>query len=336
MNYRKLFYTVLLITVMVVSLLPAMPALAMHDVVQKGTRVAEVHETFSHNSDLLQIVVGEQSSSGWNYQYDPVGHPGTFIRSVYGEHYAVATNTWGSVKQSTAFTIDTPFGSGDTATLHYNQLSLTRQVTPPEGSARSFSITFVLTNTGNSTLENVRFFQGVDYDISDAGNDYGWYSNSTDTVWQNDDNYFKNGFRGNRTSSHHDLNAYGSMWSDMSNGNLNDAEKYPASGTADCGVALQWDAGNLTPLASWDLTITFYFGEAAGIEANAGPDQTVGRGQPVTFNASGSSSVGTITSYEWDFDNNGTYDVNVGTPLYTYAGWAVLGQYTVGLRVTDN
>ena len=297
--------------------------------------------SYSYESDLLKITVGEQSSSGWHYQYDPVGDPENFIRSVYGEHYAVATDTWGSVIRSSSFIIDTSFGSEeapDTATLHYGNLSLTRQVTPPEGSARSFSIIFVLTNTGDSTMENVRFFQGVDYDIKDSGNDYAWYTEATDTVWQNDDSYFKNGFHGSRPSSHHDCNRYGSMWSDMHSGQLNDLPKYPeAEGeTKDCGIAMQWDAGDLLPQASWDLTITFYFGEAAGIEANVGPDQTVGRGQPVTFDASRSSSVSTITTYEWDFDNDGVYEVSVSSPIYEYEGWTELGEYIVGLRVTDD
>jgi len=277
--------------------------------------------SYSYESDLLQITVGEQYSSGWDYQYDPVGHPGVFIRSVCNEHYAVATDTWGSVIPSYSFTIDTYFDSGedpDTATLHYDNLSLTRHVTPPEGSARSFSITFVLTNTGDSTLENVRFFQGIDYDIGGSWNDYAWYTETSDTVWQNDDNYFKNGFHSSRTSSHHDCNHYNSMWYDMQSGVLNDLTKYPETGTADCGIALQWDAGDLAPQASWDLTITFYFGEAAGIEANAGPDQTVGRGQPVTFDASGSSSVSNITTYEWDFNNDSVYDVSVGSQIYEY------------------
>ncbi|MFC1937988.1 CARDB domain-containing protein, partial [Chloroflexota bacterium] len=60
------------------------------------------------------------------------------------------------------------------------------------------------------------------------------------------------------------------------------------------------------------------------------------RSQPVTLDASGSSSVGTITTYEWDLDNDGTYDVSVGTPTYQFAGWSELGAYIVGLRVTDD
>ncbi len=90
--------------------------------------------SYSHDSDLLKITVGEWSSSGWYFQYDPVNDPGNFIRSVYGEHYAIATDNWSGVIQSSSFTIDTYFGSvgaPDTATLHYGNLSLTRQVTPP-------------------------------------------------------------------------------------------------------------------------------------------------------------------------------------------------------------
>ena len=211
--------------------------------------------SYSYESDFLKIGVGEQYSGStynldWTYLYDPVGHPDQFIHSIYREQYVVATDNWGSVKWSTSFDIDTYFDSEeapDTATLHYDNLSLTRQVNPPVGSAKSFSITYVLTNTGDSTLENVRFFQGIDYDIGGAGNDYAWYSETSDTVWQNDDNYFKNGFHGSRTSSHHDCNYYNYMWGDMHGGNLNDLTKYPESGTADCGIALQWDVGDLAP-----------------------------------------------------------------------------------------
>jgi subtilase family serine protease/uncharacterized membrane protein len=307
------------------------------------TRVGAL--SYSSESDFLKIKFGEMFSGStyaldWTYQYDLVGHPGEFIHSIYKELYAVAANNWDGVKWSTNFNIDTYFGSEaapDTATLHYGDLKLTRQVNSPEGGAKSFSITYVLTNTGDSTLKNVLFFQGVDYDIYDSVNDYAWYTEATDSVWQNDDNYFKNGFHGSRTSSHHDCNYYTSMWDDISRAQLNNQTKYPESGAADCGIALQWDAGDLLPQASWDLTITFYFGEAAGIEANAGPDQLVGRDQPVTFDASGSSSVSNITTYEWDFDNDGIFDVSVSTPIYVYeAGCTELGEYIVALRVTDD
>jgi PKD repeat protein len=59
--------------------------------------------------------------------------------------------------------------------------------------------------------------------------------------------------------------------------------------------------------------------------------QMVNLGQAVTFTATASGGVGTLT-YQWDFDNNGTWDSTTQNPAYTYA---VVGQYTVKLVVTD-
>ncbi len=297
--------------------------------------------SYNNESDYLKIDVGETYSSEWHFQYDPEGDPGNFISSVYGESYSVGTDNWNAVTGSGNFSVDTYFGEAgapDTAMLHYGDLRLIRRVVPPVGSDRQFDIEYVLTNTSQTvTLENVRFFQGVDYDIYDPGNDYGWYAENNDIVWQNDDSYFRNGFGGSRRSSHHDCNGYSSMWSDISNGELNDLDKYPETGTADVGVALQWDAGSLAPGVSWDLTVTFYFGEAAGIQANAGPDQQVSRGAKVVFDGSRSESVDTITKYEWDADNDGNYEIDAGTsPTWEYPGWDDLLQHTVGLRITDD
>ena len=72
----------------------------------------------------------------------------------------------------------------------------------------------------------------------------------------------------------------------------------PDQGTADVAVGLQWNIGDLEPEESWSIRITFYFGETAGIYADAGPDKVVGKGQPVVLDASGSMSVSNITSYE--------------------------------------
>jgi hypothetical protein len=70
--------------------------------------------------------------------------------------------------------------------------------------------------------------------------------------------------------------------------------------------------------------------------ANAGGPYQGNEGSPVTFDASASSDPdGTIVKYEWDFNNDGTYDQTVATPTisYTYPD-NYSGQ--VKLRVTDN
>ncbi len=60
-------------------------------------------------------------------------------------------------------------------------------------------------------------------------------------------------------------------------------------------------------------------------------------GVPVSLNASGSSDPdGSIVKYEWDLDGNGTYETSTGSISTTSKTFATNGEYTLGLRVTDN
>ena len=100
----------------------------------------------------------------------------------------------------------------------------------PPGNATFFKITYTLKNNGTSKLSDVRFFEVVDYDIVDSGNDYGWYVESTDTVWQNDDRYFKNGFGGNKTSSNHGMDKWKNvLYYDWDDRELNGKDWYSRS-----------------------------------------------------------------------------------------------------------
>lgn len=57
-------------------------------------------------------------------------------------------------------------------------------------------------------------------------------------------------------------------------------------------------------------------------------------GETITFDASSSADTdGTITSYEWDWTNDGTYDATGVTTTHSYGSAST---YTVKLRVTDN
>jgi PKD repeat protein len=60
--------------------------------------------------------------------------------------------------------------------------------------------------------------------------------------------------------------------------------------------------------------------------------------ETVTYNAAASNDPdGTIASYEWDLDGNGTYETNTGTsPVATTSFAKAVQSQTVGLRVTDN
>ena len=58
---------------------------------------------------------------------------------------------------------------------------------------------------------------------------------------------------------------------------------------------------------------------------------------PVTLNGSGSNDPdGAIVKYEWDLDGNGTYETSTGATSSTSRTFSSNGEYTVGLRVTDN
>jgi len=69
--------------------------------------------------------------------------------------------------------------------------------------------------------------------------------------------------------------------------------------------------------------------------ANAGSDQTVYTGNLVNFNGGSSyaSTGSSLTKYQWDFNNDGTYDAEGATTSHTYT---TKGVYTVTLKVTDS
>jgi PKD repeat protein len=72
--------------------------------------------------------------------------------------------------------------------------------------------------------------------------------------------------------------------------------------------------------------------------AEAGSGQSVVENTLVTFNASDSQDQdadGSIALYEWDFEDDGTYDTSSSGPGATHT-YDTPGTYTVRLRVTDN
>ena len=45
---------------------------------------------------------------------------------------------------------------------------------------------------------------------------------------------------------------------------------------------------------------------------------------------------GSLVSYEWDCDNNGTYEVTTTSPTGTTCTFSTIGTYTINLQVTDD
>ena len=70
--------------------------------------------------------------------------------------------------------------------------------------------------------------------------------------------------------------------------------------------------------------------------ARAGGPYSGTEGQTIILDGSGSVDLdGNIVNYEWDTDNDGTYDYSSTSPARDYAN-ALEGTYTIRLRVTDN
>lgn len=67
------------------------------------------------------------------------------------------------------------------------------------------------------------------------------------------------------------------------------------------------------------------------------PDATnVTIGTMVTFDASSSTDDGTITKFEWDYDNDGVYDADTGLVATTNVTFTAVGDYPITVRVTDD
>jgi len=83
---------------------------------------------------------------------------------------------------------------------------------------------------------------------------------------------------------------------------------------------------------------------ATAVAQNRAPSATLGAtpnpvasGALVTFDASGSNDPdGSIVKYEWDLDGNGSYETSTGATATTSKAFANGGEYTVGVRVTDD
>jgi YD repeat-containing protein len=105
---------------------------------------------------------------------------------------------------------------------------------------------------------------------------------------------------------------------------------YGAAGEYPVGVKVTDDEG-ATSVAS--VTVTVH-GSLPQAKLSVSPSPTP-TGTQVTFDASASSDADGPLTYEWDTDNNGTYETTTGsTPTLTKT-YAKAGEYIVGLRVKD-
>ena len=83
-------------------------------------------------------------------------------------------------------------------------------------------------------------------------------------------------------------------------------------------------------------TVNVSYTEGTPPTADAGGPYTVGQGGSLSLDGSGSvAGTGSISLYEWDCTNDGTYDTSSSSPTASSCVYPDDGTYTVGLRVTN-
>jgi len=112
---------------------------------------------------------------------------------------------------------------------------------------------------------------------------------------------------------------------------------YDSSGSYTATVRVTDDAGN-TDTASVAIDVTS--DDSGGDDtddtaptADAGTESTVTADETVTFDGSGSVDNVGVTTYEWDVDGDGAYDLSGASVDHQFED---PGEYTVTLRVTDD
>jgi YD repeat-containing protein len=110
------------------------------------------------------------------------------------------------------------------------------------------------------------------------------------------------------------------------------SHSYSTGGAVTIKLRVTDDDGN-TAQATRTLTVTNQ-GPVASFTVSPNPADT---GQTVSFDGSGSADPdGTITSYEWDLDGNGTFETDSGSDPTVSRTYASAQAITVKLRVTDD
>jgi plastocyanin len=107
---------------------------------------------------------------------------------------------------------------------------------------------------------------------------------------------------------------------------------FAGAGTKTIGLRVTDSAGDATTTTR-AVTVTNQLPAATFTISDANP----AIGQAVTFDATGSADPdGTVASYQWDLDGNGTFETPTGTTPTTTKAYASGGTVSVKLRVTDD
>ena len=228
--------------------------------------------TTNLSNDRLDLFFTEQNSDVWKFLYDVAGN--AWGESCWSEHFGIWTPASG-ILESENFTVQDSFsdpgGQAGTisAVLTSGDFEITRTISLQAGDIRFFQIKYIVKNTSQTTIDDVRFFETIDFDIPITGDhtdDYGWYESSTDYIGIKDDEFFRNGITSNIRSSAHGMALYSTeLYDDWDDGQLNGADSY---GPGDPAIGKQFNIGSMSPGQTWEVILTIWFGNYTAQEEN--------------------------------------------------------------------
>ena len=263
-RFRPTLVVVLLFVVVMTAVM--LPPAARSQPEKPEPRQSDAEAFLSNN--LLRIYINERDSRVWEFQYAP----GSWGESNFREQYALYTPTSG-IAESPGLVVEQSFvnpggGAGSVRGVTSSSLfRITRTVTMPPGNARYFQIDYEIANKTGATIQDVRFFQAIDFDIpltGDHTDDYGWYNSTTDYIGVGDDDYFRNIVVSVPRSDRHSVDFYYTqIYEDWDDGDLSGRNTY---GPGDPAVAKQFNFGSMAPNASRNVTFYVWFGDPTATE----------------------------------------------------------------------
>ncbi|MFC7155335.1 hypothetical protein ACFQPA_07685 [Halomarina halobia] len=227
------------------------------------------------DNGVYRVDIGETESGTWVWDYN--GHS-----TLYHEFFAMSAGGNRAVPSFDQDEVLSPFpdngepGGQYAATTKYTVegvpvvVKRSVQMDPDDP---TFRMTYDIVNSGGQSLEDFEFYQYADFDDgrNDFWDDVGVYRTDPQFVYVRDGggNAYA-GFGSNLLADEHLVDDYPG-YSEVLNGNMDNDDRYPTSGTGDAVVALNWEFESLIP--GQPITFTLRFGAASTeeeIEQTAG------------------------------------------------------------------
>lgn len=134
---------------------------------------------------------------------------------------------------------------------------LVKRTVKMDESESTFTLKYDIQNVGSSTIDELNFYEHADFDngSSDFFDDVGFYQASPEYVYTTDDGEY-GGFSGNQPSENHHVGPF-PAYDELRDGNLNNRDKYPETGSGDPVCILQWNLGTLEPNGTTSITLQY-------------------------------------------------------------------------------